>query len=411
MNLSKIEAEIIIQILTGGDTPSDGDTIVRGLDGWHFSDVLGQASGRWVSIDADGAVGDGVEDDTELLQSVLDRAQFILFPADKTFKITETLLVYAGQVIIGAGETSIIEGELDIALISSDDPMSGRNRTILANFVVNNVSSGNVGGIGIDGTNINEFLLINILCTNVETGYKLDGDATLINCVGLECDLHFDCNGGHLKFIGPRAENAPTSGTGFDIDAGVETCVIIAPELIELTTEYGNAGSVVVIKKDNIQVWADEPIVDLFSNDASGKRWKWVSGGGNVHTAGDAILHNETDGRQPLRVKGDALDELLVLDDDGIEIGAGNAIKKHLTAVGSLNFGSIAAQTTAELNVTLSGLVAGDACEAVPDGSPESGLIWSCYATTDAVVVRLANVTTGAIDPAARDWRVSAWKH
>lgn len=321
MNLTRIEAELLVQILAGGDTPSDGDTIVRGLDGWRFDNVLGLSSASWVAIDADGAVGDGSTDDTTELQSVLDRAKFVLIPA-KTFKITSKLKFYAGQVVIGAGQTSVIKGALGTALISSDDTSAVRNSIIAANFKIDNTSKATAGGIGFDGTNINELLLINILCTNVATGFKLTGDSTLVNCVGFDCTTHYDCDDGHLRFIGPRAENTPTSGTGFDVAAGVDSCIIVSPELTGLTTDYVNAGSIVVINKDNIRLWSDEPFIDLQSSDASGKRWKWVSGGGGSHTAGDAVLQQETDGRQPIRVKDDAGDEALVIDGDDVILNA-----------------------------------------------------------------------------------------
>lgn len=75
-----------------------------------------------------------------------------------------------------------------------------------------------------------------------------------------------------------------------------------------------------------------------------------------------------------------------------------------IRASAALDFGSIAAQTTAELTITLTGAVAGDRVLVWPNGAPESGLIWSGYAGTDIATVRLGNVTTGAIDPASRTW-------
>lgn len=89
----------------------------------------------------------------------------------------------------------------------------------------------------------------------------------------------------------------------------------------------------------------------------------------------------------------------------------GTPIVKHLSATASLDFASIAANTAAALDVTITGAAAGDTVSVTPNGVPEAGLVWSGLAGTDLVTVRLGNVTTAAIDPAARTWRVDVWKH
>lgn len=92
-------------------------------------------------------------------------------------------------------------------------------------------------------------------------------------------------------------------------------------------------------------------------------------------------------------------------------LGGGTALTKHLSATASLDFAAIAANTTAELNITVTGAAAGDTVIVSPSGAPEAGLGWQGFAGTDLVTVRLSNVTTAAIDPAARTWRVDVWKH
>lgn len=93
---------------------------------------------------------------------------------------------------------------------------------------------------------------------------------------------------------------------------------------------------------------------------------------------------------------------------------SGTAIRSHLAATAALDFGSIAAQATAVLTVTVTGVANDGTWEATacPVGTPETGLVWCAWVSgTDTVSVRLANVTAGAIDPASRSYRVSAWKH
>ena len=103
---------------------------------------------------------------------------------------------------------------------------------------------------------------------------------------------------------------------------------------------------------------------------------------------------------------------LTIDTDNKIKIGAnGTGISKHLSATASLDFTSIAANTTAGLDVAVTGATAGDTVSISPSGAPENGLVWSGFVGLDNVTVRLGNVTGGAIDPAARTWRVDVWKH
>ena len=82
-----------------------------------------------------------------------------------------------------------------------------------------------------------------------------------------------------------------------------------------------------------------------------------------------------------------------------------------LSATAALDFASIAANTTAELTITVTGAALLDKVEVNPNGVPEAGLAWSgCVSVADTVTVRLSNVTVGAIDPASRTWRATVLK-
>ena len=84
---------------------------------------------------------------------------------------------------------------------------------------------------------------------------------------------------------------------------------------------------------------------------------------------------------------------------------------EELSAVASLDFGSIAAHTTIELTITVIGVSEDDTWNiyATPRNGIESGLIWSAYVSAaNTVTIRLANVTTGAINPVSGNWKVTA---
>jgi hypothetical protein len=76
-----------------------------------------------------------------------------------------------------------------------------------------------------------------------------------------------------------------------------------------------------------------------------------------------------------------------------------------------LDFGAIAANTTAELTITVAGATPGMSVQVSPEGAPEAGLMWSGYVSAaGTVTVRLGNVTTAEIDPAVRTWRATVAK-
>lgn len=77
----------------------------------------------------------------------------------------------------------------------------------------------------------------------------------------------------------------------------------------------------------------------------------------------------------------------------------------------SLNFPSIAAGATAELTITVTGAATGDAVALAPPATLEAGVVgFGRVSSANTVTVRLANVTSGAVDPAAATWGVTVLK-
>lgn len=128
----------------------------------------------------------------------------------------------------------------------------------------------------------------------------------------------------------------------------------------------------------------------------------------NDTTPGDAIMYIANAAETVVNWK--------VTKRGGMQIGIGGAeIQKYLSASGGLTFGSIAANTTSELTVAVTGAAAGDLCLASPDIALVTGFAWSAYcASANTVTIRVANCTTGALDPdsgGTSTWRVSVLKH
>lgn len=74
----------------------------------------------------------------------------------------------------------------------------------------------------------------------------------------------------------------------------------------------------------------------------------------------------------------------------------------------TLDFPSISVKTTAEKTVTVTGATTGSTCSCAPNSTIETGLSWSCYVSAaNTVIIRLANVSAAAIDPASKSWKVT----
>jgi hypothetical protein len=98
----------------------------------------------------------------------------------------------------------------------------------------------------------------------------------------------------------------------------------------------------------------------------------------------------------------------LKITGDDLQVGT-VAFRKFYKTQSSLDFGSIAAHTTAELTITVTGVAVGDSVVLSPNTSPmfEAGLIpFAFVSAPNTVTVRMLNGTAGAIDPAAFNWRV-----
>ena len=82
-----------------------------------------------------------------------------------------------------------------------------------------------------------------------------------------------------------------------------------------------------------------------------------------------------------------------------------------LTAVGTLNFASIAAAASADLTVTVAGAATGDAVALGLPAAPTAGIIFQAFVSAaNTVTVRATNITAGAVDPASLDYRVAVIK-
>jgi hypothetical protein len=79
-----------------------------------------------------------------------------------------------------------------------------------------------------------------------------------------------------------------------------------------------------------------------------------------------------------------------------------------LTATASLDFPNILASASADLTITVTGAAVGDAVVLGPPADPDAGLTFLAFVSAaDTVTVRACNFSSGAIDQAAKTFRVT----
>ncbi len=92
-------------------------------------------------------------------------------------------------------------------------------------------------------------------------------------------------------------------------------------------------------------------------------------------------------------------------------LSAGGRVQDVLYAKETLDFGSIAANLAADLDVTVNGARPNDICLVGPPGAPDAEITFTAFVeSNNTVTVRAANNSAGAVNPAAGTYRLMVYK-
>jgi hypothetical protein len=105
-------------------------------------------------------------------------------------------------------------------------------------------------------------------------------------------------------------------------------------------------------------------------------------------------------------------DGILTISPTSMKVGGGAGLTKILSGTATLNFGSVAAQSYADLTITVTGASDGDTVAlGVPNASvPAGGAFTAWVSASSTVTVRFHNYTSGSIDPASGTFRATVFQ-
>lgn len=372
------------------DTTStdNGGTIIVASDGgrWKLSQSAPTSFKQW------GAKGDGTTDDTARIQAALD---YIASPGGKliadaasTFKITSTLTWGNGCSIEGGGTDTIIRGNsLTVPLMQSKGSTTSRRyRLHLKDLAIDNVTKTAVGGIGCDLRNATDCLIEGVAFSNIETGVQHFADAGL-GCYYNETRkcVFSNCTKG-VTYSTLANENWSVNcrfnqvTTGYTLSDGSHN------HIIEPAIELFTTG--ILINGPAYDTQINSPRLE------------------NVPTSGTGI--SITGAAVRTSIKDPQYIGLSTNLNDTSGIGTTRNGRQRVTA--TLDFPSIPAGSTSDLAVAVSGALTTDSVQVTPPSTLASGLICIGLPSSSQVYVRMANVTSGAIDPASATFTIDIWR-
>jgi hypothetical protein len=151
----------------------------------------------------------------------------------------------------------------------------------------------------------------------------------------------------------------------------------------------------------------------ITGTDRSGADLTLASGRGTGAGAASALIFS-TPSALSTGTTAQSLTERARITSAGLTIGSsgGSAISRVITATATLDFSSIAAQSSADLTITVTGAAAGEAVMMGLPATAAAGVVFNAIVTSaNTVTIRATNTTAAPIDPASATYRATVIQH
>lgn len=351
-----------------------------------------------------GAVGDGTTDDTSAIQAALDASKGVYLPEGE-YKVTSTLYFNDQNYIKGDGRSSQITytGSASCIAGKSVTPSSGTNVRRYdgggMNFRIYGPGTGG-SSCALDMRGCTAFKWDNLLIQNFNTGIKHGDDYAsfyneyrAVDISTVTYGIYNDTLGNENIFTGGRVNDCSV-GT-YDSDNSHNKYIGVAIEVIS-TAAHKIDGSTA----QQIQYIASR--VENTPSSATG--FDINSNAQDTQIMFPQLIGMSTD-------ISDAGLRTNIIASEYWKFAGGTRVKTHQKVIQAIDFPSIAANSVNDQLVTISGALATDSVFVTADANIGTGLMVMAIPASGGVYVRMANVTSGAIDPPSLTFTIDIWRH
>jgi hypothetical protein len=360
-------------------------------------------SGAAANILDYGADPTGVADSSSAIQAALDASNAIVIPIGN-FKVTTGLKLNSSNFVMGMGRGSVITSTVDGPLFAGKNVTSASGTNVRVyngggrDFSMNGPATTG-GSIALDMRGCTGFKWFNLVISTFNTGvthglgyssYYNEYHACDITTISV--GYYNDSLGNENTVFGGRVAGC-TIGTR---DADCSHNKYIGVSLEVFTTGHLVVGPAALFTTYIASRLENQPTTGTaFSIAASAEDTQIIS----PYMAGVATEITDNGSRTN------------IIASQNWKISGGTRIVGRISTQATVNFSSIPANSTADIAVSITGVLTTDSAFVTPLYSLESGLIISALADGGGVILRAANVTTGAIDPASQVFRIDVWRN
>lgn len=367
-------------------------------------------AGRWLLIYTTPldvrAFGVKVDDSTNnavTLQAAMDAVGHVYFP-DGVTRVGSTIRFNDRQTLTFASKAAILKGTsiAGAVLKGRDAETTRRYELTLWGGGISNTSKATAGGIALDLYAASDCKIF---------GTKLNDAETLVRCAGTSLlgSYYNEFHGVDSSSASVCAELGSFGNENKWFGGRFHDCSIGA----RLNDNSGNLFDGVAVELFTTYGFDVAPTTATQYTRIIAPRLEAASVGTGIR---NSVLAQATTVIAPqfttLAVNyTDASGDFTLISDNGWVIRSGTAIKKHIKVTAAIDFGLIAANTSTDSFVAITGVTAANSVFVTPDANIGANLMVMGIPASGGVYVRMANVSAAGIDPASMTFTVDVWQH
>jgi len=360
-------------------------------------------SGAAANILDYGADPTGVADSSSAIQAALDASNAVVIPVGN-FKVAIGLKLNSSNFVMGMGRGSILTSTVNGALFAGKNvtPASSTNVRVYGgggrDFYVIGPSTIN-SSIALDMRGCTGFKWFNIVISTFNTGVTHGSGYSSYYNEYHACDITTIGTGYYNDQLGN--ENTVFGGRIAACTTGTRDADCSHNKYIGVAIEVFTTGHVCVGPTATYITYIGSRLENAAT---SGTGFSLSVETQDATIIAPAMIGLTTDiSNSGLRTN--------IIASQYWNIGGGTPALSRISTQATVNFPNILANSTSNVAVSITGVLVTDSAFVTPLFSLESGLVITVLADNGGVILRAANVTTSAIDPALQVFRIDVWRN